>query len=262
MSLTQFFTDPSQWLLLIAALGGLIVALMTRPEDKRRKCLGVLLAVSGVALYLGTVKASYSQAKDQAELLRLTKENADINARLVEASKAHAELLTGGRMYCTFFPFNRTNEVFDLELGMSGSHSSGSCPVLRDVTVYITRSAKTDALSAIDTPYRARKWTRGSGDVSIDELSLGTLHSEHRGVIYGKLDLHGISFETCLVEFFSLNGSWVQMLQFEKVNGSWTYAVTTMPCISTMSFIIAQQQVHGAFPTNKLAKISRIWPNG
>jgi hypothetical protein len=212
--------------------------------------------------------ASEVQSKT-LKLLELAQTNMTLSANLVSISeentalvKSERDLITGGHMYCTFFPFNRTNEVFDLELAMKGSHAVGPSPVLRDVTVYITRLSSSASLRPIDTPYRVRTWTRDSGRLGTDELFFSALHSDNRGFIQCKLDLNGFSSEECLVEFFSANGSWVQRLQFAKVDGKWTYAVTTMPCLSTRSFISPHQQVVGAFPTNMLAEKRRIYPNG
>jgi hypothetical protein len=122
------------------------------------------------------------------KILELAQTNVTLSANLVSLSEqnialvdSERDLITGGDMYCTFFPYNRTNEVFDLQMSIQGSHASGSpWPVLRDVSVYVTRPSGSTALSAIDTPYRVRTWTRGNGQLTTDELFFQALHLENR----------------------------------------------------------------------------------
>ena len=244
-----------------------------------KRAVGILtvmmLILTGITCAIVYVDEKHSEKltseveRKTLKILELAQTNVTLSANLVGLSEQNTalvnserDLITGGRLYCTFFPFNRTNEIFDLELAIQGSHVPGPSPVLRDVTVYVTRPSSSAAIAAIDTPYRVRSWTRDNGRLTTDELFFQALHLDNRGFIQCKLNLSGLSSEWCLVEFFAANGSWVQVLQFEKVNGKWTYAVTTMPCISTMSFMMTYQQVVGAFPTNMLTETKRIYPNG
>jgi hypothetical protein len=234
-----------------------------------------MLILTGITCGVVWVDEKHSESleaelhRKTRHILELAQTNVTLSANLVSLSeqnmslmKAEHDLITGGKMYCTFFPFNRTNEIFDLELGMQGSCALGPTPVLRDVTIFITRLSKSASLHPIDTPYRVRTWTRNKGLSTTDELFFPVLHADNRGFIQGKLDLSEFTREDCLVEFYSANGAWVQWLQFEKVHGQWTYAVTTLPCISSISFVGKHQQVVGAFPTNHIVKTSNIWPNG
>lgn len=237
--------------------------------------IGVMLVLTGFTCIIvwvdekNSVRLASEVELKTLKILELAQTNVTLSANLVSLSEQSAtlvsserDLITGGKLYCTFFPCNRTNEVFDLQLLIQGSHALGPSPVLRDVTVYVTRPSSPAALSAIGTSYRVRTWTRDNGQLTTDELFFQALHLDNRGFIQCQLNLSGFSSEWCLVEFFSANGSWAQMLQFAKVNETWTYAVTTMPCLSTMSFITPYQQVVGAFPTNMLAEKKRIYPNG
>ncbi len=119
------------------------------------------------------------------KIIELAETNVALSANLIGLSEQNValvnserDLITGGKLYCTFFPNNRTNEVFDLQLGIQGSHAHGPSPVLRDVTVYVTRPSSSAALSAIDTPYRVRAWTRDNGRSTTDELFFQALHLE------------------------------------------------------------------------------------
>jgi hypothetical protein len=238
--------------------------------------IGMMLILTGITCAVVYVDEKNSERltseveRKTLQILELAQTNVTLSASLVSLSEQNTalvnserDLITGGRLYCTFFPNNyRTNDVFDLPLLIQGSHALGPSPVLRDVTVFITRPRESASRSAIDTPYRVRTWTRDNGRAVTDELFFPALHLDNRGFIQCKLDLSGFTSDSCLVEFFSANGSWVQALQFARVNGEWTYAVTTMPCLSTMSFISPHQQVFGPFPTNLLMEKKRIYPNG
>ena len=249
MSVIKFFLDPSQILLCLGTIIATIVATVYAYHEKRRRWMVLAVPLSGFLVYAGTIIASFQQAKDEAEIFRLTQEN---NYQQINLN----DFMSGGKMMCLFYPILVTNNLYGLQLGVSGSCSPDMRPSIYDLKAFIG-SIKPNP-SAKKTPYRTIEWPL-KGGVIMQELDIGTINTRDniQNISYF-IDLNGLSEQVILIRFFARNGSWVEIIQFELVDGGWVYALSQNPSLETKSFIEKHQSVPDNFPTNKLYKTDDI----